>query len=208
MEEIVLTSSWRDRFEDIAGDRKKVIAWAAAVFIPLLVALLFVRASARQPVVAVPATQEAVPSPMSTADAGGALFVHVAGAVKSPGLYRFATGLRVADAVKAAGGPTRRGDLDALNLAEVLSDGLKIEVPTRSQAANVVAPASPSPAVIDLNTADAMLLETVPGVGPVTAAAIIQHRTEIGAFESVDQLIDVSGIGPATLESLRPYVTV
>ena len=214
MEEIVLTNSWRDRLEEIAGDRKKVVAWAGAVCLALVIGLFFAQAGDRRPVVAPPAAEPGVSSATSatsaasTPDPGETRFVHVAGAVKRPGLYRFPSGLRVADAVEAAGGPTARGDLDALNLADVLTDGLKIEVPERGRAVSVSVSASPSPGVIDLNTADATLLETVPGVGPVTAAAIIQHRTEIGAFESVDQLLDVSGIGPATLESLRPYVTV
>ena len=70
------------------------------------------------------------------------------------------------------------------------------------------AAASASPALVDLNEADQASLETIPGIGPVTATAILQHRAEIGAFESVEQLLDVTGIGPATLEALRPYVTV
>ena len=139
--------------------------------------------------------------------------VHVAGAVHRPGLYELSAGARVADALRAARGPLRRADVDSLNLAEPVVDGAKVEVPVRGSAAPgtvpaVVPSASPSVAVVDLNIADAAALETIPGVGPVTAAAILEYRTEIGSFTSVDQLLEVSGIGPVTLENLRPYVTV
>lgn len=204
VDEIVLTDSWRDRLEAIAGDRKRVIVWAAAVGAMLLLSLGVARASAPEPAVAPPATAE---SAVSTPPAPE-MFVHVAGAVSKPGLYRFPAGLRVADAIDAAGGPLPRADVDALNLADLLVDGMKVEVPMRGRPAATAPEASPSPQLIDLNAADAIALETVPGIGPVTAAAIIRHRDEIGRFETVEQLLDVSGIGPATLEALRPYVTV
>ena len=117
----------------------------------------------------------------------------------------------MADAVEAAGGPRGGADLDAINLAELLVDGMKLEVPRRGHAVSTQVPsisAVPTPGLVNLNLADQPLLETIPGVGPVTATAILQHRTEIGNFESVEQLLDVTGIGPATLESLRAYVTV
>ncbi len=204
MEEIVLGDSWRDRLEAIAGDRKKVVVWAAAVGVALLLSLGVARAGAPEPVVAPPATSATVPAEVPTE----LMFVHVAGEVEKPGLYRLPSGLRVADAIDAAGGALERADLDALNLADLLADGMKVEVPRRGRAPATAATPSPTPGLIDLNTADAVLLETVPGIGPVTAAAILRHRDEIGRFESVEQLLDVSGIGPATLESLRPYVTV
>lgn len=204
VDEIVLNDSWRDRLEAIAGDRKRVIVWAAAVGAMLLLSLGVARAGAPEPVVAPPATAESAVSTPPVVE----MFVHVAGAVAKPGLYRFPPGLRVADAIEAAGGPLPRADVDALNLADLLADGMKIEVPLRGRSLASSPAASPSPALIDLNAADVTALETVPGIGPVTAAAIVRHRDEIGRFESVEQLLDVSGIGPATLEALRPYVTV
>lgn len=204
MEEIVLGDSWRDRLDAIAGDRKRLVVWAAVTGGALLLSLGVARANAPEPIVAPPASAAPVPS-TTTAPM---VFVHVAGAVHKPGLYQFPSGYRVADAIDGAGGALGRADLDALNLADQLVDGMKVEVPERGQTRAGPATPSPTPGLIDLNVADATALETVPGIGPVTAAAIIKYRDEIGSFESVEQLLDVSGIGPATLEALRPYVTV
>jgi competence protein ComEA len=135
------------------------------------------------------------------------ILVHVAGAVRTPGLYELPAEARVADAVAAAGGPRRGADLDALNLAEVLADGLRIEVPKAGQApATSSEPGSES--TVSLNSADQTALESIPEIGPVTAAAIIAYREEIGSFSSVEQLLDVDGIGPATLEAILPYLSL
>lgn len=146
---------------------------------------------------------------------GEAVMVHVAGAVKRPGLYPLPAGSRFADAIVAAGGPTTKADLDLVNLAQFALDGTKVEVPKRGNGrpggpGTVADPASiPSaPPVISLNAADQAALETIPGIGPVTAAAILQHRDEIGGFTSLEQLLDVSGIGPATYESMRDFVSL
>lgn len=204
VEEIIVEPGWRARLESIGGDRKTVIAWAS--FVALLVAAfaLYPRLTSRDPVVAAPATAP----DRGSRTASARVHVHVAGAVQSPGLYRLPAGARVADAIEAAGGPRGRADLDAVNLAEELRDGVKIEVPVRGGAVAVTGSPSASPAVVNLNVADQAALETIPGIGPVTATAILQHRSEIGSFASVEQLLDVTGIGPATLESLRPYVSV
>jgi competence protein ComEA len=131
----------------------------------------------------------------------------VAGAVRRPGLYEFPAGARVADAVETAGGPARRADLDALNLAALLIDGSKIDVPVTGETATLpTASAAPSPATVALNSADQAALETVPGIGPVTALAIIDERDRLGGFDSIEQLLEVDGIGPSTLESIRPYL--
>jgi competence protein ComEA len=125
----------------------------------------------------------------------------------------------VADAIDAAGGARSPGALDQLNLAEPLVDGQKIQVlgrgaavpPTAGGTTGSTVPGS-SPAgaapLVSLNSADQAALETIPGVGPVTATAILDFRAQVGSFSSIDQLLDVSGIGPATLESIRPYVTL
>jgi competence protein ComEA len=100
-----------------------------------------------------------------------------------------------------------RADLDALNLAALLVDGGKVDVPLQGEA--VAAPPPPGGGgVVSLNAADAIALETIPGIGPVTAQAIIATRESLGGFDSLDQLLDVDGIGPATFESIRPYITL
>jgi competence protein ComEA len=136
--------------------------------------------------------------------------VHVAGAVRRPGLYEFASGDRTADAIKAAHGPTRRADLAALNLAAPLADGTQVLVPRRGEsiaAAPVATPGAPG-ALVNVNSADEAELELIPGIGPVKAAAIVEYRTQSGAFTALEELLDVTGIGPATLEAMRSYVTV
>jgi competence protein ComEA len=142
------------------------------------------------------------------------LIVDVAGRVRRPGVYRFDPGDRVIDAIRRAGGARADADLTALNLAAPLADGTQILVSKQGQvvassvAAGGVAIGSSGAGPVNINTAGEAELETLSGVGPVTAAAIIQYRTDHGPFATVDDLLDVSGIGPVTLEELRPQVTV
>jgi competence protein ComEA len=162
----------------------------------------------------VPPPADAAASP-SASPAPSVLFVHVAGLVRRPGVYEFRQGDRIIDAVQAAGGPRAKADLDLLNLAELLTDGEQILVPPHGAAPPVAPPPGSvgttpgaSGGLVNVNTATETELETLPGIGPVTAAEIIAYRTEHGPFPTVDALDDVSGIGPATMEQLRPLVTV
>jgi competence protein ComEA len=133
------------------------------------------------------------------------LVVDVAGAVRRPGLYRLATGTRVDDAVAAAGGGTARADITAVNLAAPLSDGEQVLVPARGAAG--AAGASAGSTVVDLNSATAEQLDTLPGVGPSTAAKIVAYRQQHGAFHSLAELDAISGIGPSKLAELKGLVT-
>lgn len=140
------------------------------------------------------------------------LLVDVAGWVRSPGVYEFPEGARVIDAIDAAGGARPGAMLQALNLAAPLVDGTQVLVPREGEQGVVPPAAGGGGAVagglINVNTATATELETLPGVGEVLAQRIIDHRTENGPFTSVDQLVDVSGIGDAILGSIRELVTV
>jgi competence protein ComEA len=140
----------------------------------------------------------------------GEVTVHVAGAVRHPGVYRLRQGSRVDDAVRRAGGARERADLSAVNLAAPLEDGRQILVPARAPAGAAPAASAPgaAPAKINLNTATAEQLDTLAGVGPATAAKILAHREQHGAFGSVEELGDVPGIGERRLEALRELVTV
>ncbi len=137
------------------------------------------------------------------------VLVDVAGWVRHPGVYEFTEGARVIDAIDAAGGARPGAVLEALNLAAPLVDGTQVLV---SREGETAAPPVPGGAVagglINVNTATATELEELPGVGEVIAQAIVDYRTENGPFASVDQLLDVSGIGDATLEDIRDMVTV
>ncbi|TML27724.1 MAG: ComEA family DNA-binding protein [Actinobacteria bacterium] len=136
------------------------------------------------------------------------LYVDVVGAVHRPGLYRVGAGARVADAVARAGGPTRKAELELLNLAALVADGEQIVVPRRggAGAAAVAGASSASSGPVHLNSATLDQLDALPGVGPVTAQKIVDYRTQHGGFGSVDELDAVPGIGPARLADLRPLV--
>ena len=140
------------------------------------------------------------------------VLVDVAGWVRHPGVYEFATGARVIDAIEAAGGARPGAMLEALNLAAPLADGSQILVPREGETGTVPPVAAGSGSVagtlVNLNIASAPELETLPGIGEVIAQRIVDHRTANGPFASVDQLLDVSGIGDAILESIRELVTV
>jgi competence protein ComEA len=135
---------------------------------------------------------------------GGDVVIDVTGAVARPGVYRLPAGARVTDAVQRAGGASGGALLEAINLAARLADGQQVVVPKRGPAgAPVAAGATSEEGPISLGTATAEQLDTIDGIGPVTAEDIIEYRDQHGGLSSVDQLDQVSGIGPATMESLR-----
>jgi competence protein ComEA len=150
----------------------------------------------------------------SASAAPAELIVDVAGWVRHPGVYRFDPGARIVDAVDRAGGARDGADLMVLNLAAPLTDGQQVLVPKKGRSVTPVGTSTggtvtgTTGGLVNINTADEPTLETLNGVGPVTAAAIIKYREENGPFATVDQLDAVSGIGPATLEELRDQVTV
>lgn len=158
---------------------------------------------------------------------GGVLFVHVHGAVVSPGLYELAAGARVVDVIAAAGGFGDEADPAGVNLARPLVDGEQLKVPAVGEVVadsgadgggavgggavdggGGAAGGGGAGSLVNLNTADDAALQTLPGVGPATAGAILDWRQQNGTFRSVDDLLGVSGIGEKTLEKLRPQVTV
>lgn len=155
---------------------------------------------------------------------GNDLVVHVSGAVQSPGVVHLPPGSRVEDAPRAAGGTTEEADLAAINLARPVADGEQIQVPVPGEELPAATAAGGDgggvPAAdggegeaagggtIDLNTASAAELEELPGVGPSIAQRILEHREKNGPFTSVDGLLEVSGIGPATLEKIRDRARV
>lgn len=144
------------------------------------------------------------PSPASV------LVVHVAGMVQTPGVYELPEGSRVRDAIEAAGGVLGEADLDALNLAELVTDGIKIFVPKKGEALAGAATGQQTSlgGKVNINSATQEQLEALPGVGPVLAERIIAFRKSKGRFTSLRQLMEVEGIGTKKYEALKSLVTI
>ncbi len=168
------------------------------------------------PLVSVSPSVEASDDTSSEASGGqagddtGGLVVDVAGKVRRPGIAVLPAGSRVVDALEAAGGARRGVDLTSLNLARPVVDGEQILVgvpPVAGVAGSLGAPPA-GETLVNLNTADQATLETLPGVGPVTAGSILAWRDDHGGFTAVDELLEVDGIGEATLADLAPLVTL
>jgi competence protein ComEA len=195
---------------------RQLAAWAAGFAVVVALGLWLLLGRGGGP----PVGASAAPAPIRVEDddgsASGRLLVHVAGAVRKPGVYTLRAGSRVVDAVERAGGARAKADLSAVNLASKLEDGRQVLVPRRvpggaaapaSSAGGVAAPGAPAQP-IDLNTATLEQLDTLDGVGPATAQKILDYRTEHGGFGSVDELGQVSGIGEKRLAALRDHVRV
>jgi competence protein ComEA len=196
--------------EFLLQHRRPLLAAAAALAVLLLAARFVLPAGTTSSAVPLP------PPPTQGAGVAGApvarAVVHVVGAVRRPGLYRLGQGSRIADAIARAGGATGKADLAQVNLAAPLADGEQVVVPRRGAAgapaaggAGSSAGAAPT-APVQLSTATLEQLDSLPGIGPVTAQKILDYREKHGAFRSVDELDAVPGIGPARLEQLRDLV--
>ena len=201
---------------------RSILTGVVALAVAALVAWWLLRPGPEPPELSLPMARPAPTVTVAPTTSAPDAAVHVTGEVAVPGVYRLGPGGLVQDALAAAGGPTAAADLERLNLAAPLADGMQIWVPGAGEdPPSVVGPTGPPaggpatgeggeepPLVVDLNAATAADLERLPGVGPATATAILSHRDEHGPFASVDDLIDVRGIGPAKLEAIRPLVIV
>jgi competence protein ComEA len=196
----------------------------AATAVALLVAAVIgwsrLHAEAPAPAPESPPAIQIAPSAGASTGASGdggpaeAVLVHVAGAVRHPGVYRLRDGERVNDAVRRAGGASRRADLAAVNLAAKVQDGRQVLVPERarrpvaaSSAGEARAAQTPS-GPLNLNTATLEQLDTLDGVGPATAQKILDFREAHGGFGSVEELSQIAGIGERRMAGLREAVTV
>jgi competence protein ComEA len=183
--------------------RHVLLLWALGLLVVVLLGARYLHHSS-------PRAAAAPPIRVGESEGSSArLVVHVAGAVRRPGVYRLAAGSRVVDAVRRAGGARRKADLAALNLAAKLEDGRQVLVPLRGAApagGGGTAPVEGQP--LDLNTASAEQLDQLDGIGPGMASAILKYRDQHGGFGSVDELGEVPGIGEKRLASLREQVRV
>jgi competence protein ComEA len=200
-----------------AVSRSQLVAYALAALVVVVLGVRYMQGQARGSGAAVAST----PAPASGSAPGSVrveprpatvALVHVAGAVRTPGVYRLRDGERVQDAVRRAGGPRAGADLNAINLAAKVADGQQVVVPRRGPAG--AAPVSagtgeaggPPQAPVSLNTATAEQLDTLDGVGPATASKILEYRRQHGGFRSIDDLGEIPGIGPKRLAALRGKV--
>ena len=209
-----VVSQVRARLASTLGFQRREAAALALLALLVVVgaSMAYVRA---RPASAAALTPLGTPAPVAAAsEAGARLFVHVAGAVADPGVYDFAEGARVIDAVRAAGGFTSKADRAAINLARALVDGEQILVPRRGETTTAAGASSGgggaagSGGTVNLNGATAADLEALPGIGPVLAQRIIDYREQHGPFRSVGDLQKVSGIGPKIFASLEPLLSV
>lgn len=143
------------------------------------------------------------------------IIVHITGAVPRPGVYALPEGARVQDVISAAGGFLAEADKEFINLAQVLEDGERLEIPYAegfspvlpTPVQNFIVP-GPDTDLININTAASFQLETLPGIGPTLAQRIIEYREQNGPFISTEDIINVSGIGPGNYENIKDLITV
>ena len=165
----------------------------------------------------------------ASSDAGG-IYVYICGSVKNPGVYEVAEGSRIYQVVDLAGGFTKKADTESVNLAETVTDGQMVNIPSESETAETSADSSTvsdsttasaesgtdssgtsdasDSGLININTADLTSLMTLSGIGEVKAQAIIDYREENGAFASTEDIMNVSGIADATYANIKDYITV
>ena len=171
----------------------------------------------------IPSAQESEPISLSAEDdvEKGICIIHIAGAVKQPGVYQLEQGKRIIDAVKIAGGQAEEANLDAINLAAQLYDGQKIMIPFISDANSnnlsrtlgiVETPPSSmnsgNSSLLNLNSAEARQLENLPGIGSVLADRILEYRKDHGMFRTMEEVMNVPGIGEKKFESMKEFITV
>jgi len=175
--------------------------------------LLFIsRAPAGEPIVLQPAPTKAP------------IAVHVVGAVPRPGLYEFAEGARVQDAIDAAGGLLASADTTSINLAALLLDGEQLNIPFKSgqepgqveESGSLVLPGATATeeatsldqGLVNINTASLEELDSLPGIGPTIAQRILDYRDENGPFETIEDIMNVSGVGPSTFDQIKDLITI
>lgn len=187
----------------------------------LIMIIFFLPSCYRSPQIVIENTEKLTQTPSE-------IYVHVAGEVQLPGLYKLPQGARVADAIKLAGGATSEADLDALNLAMILKDGDKVVVPKKASQSfsgeeittgfpltnTAIQPQmnisfQPGQAgKININTASVSELESLPGIGPVLAQRIVDYRAQKGGFKTIEEIKEVSGIGDKKFEAIKDLITV
>jgi competence protein ComEA len=184
--------------------RSQVVVYGAIAIALLLVGARAIRAEGSGGPPATGSSSSTSSAGIDISGSGGPdVVVDVAGAVRRPGVYRLPAGARVVDALKRAGGPDADAVLESINRAARLADGQQVVVPEKGPGGTAAAAAPTEAGPISLGGATVEQLDTIDGIGPVTAQKIVEFRDQHGGLSSVEQLDQVSGIGPATMEALR-----
>ncbi len=187
--------------------RGQLIAWSLAGLVVLILGATFLRShynGADTPA----ATTMLIGTTGAGQDRPARIKIDIVGAVARPGLYEAASGDRVDDALRLAGGPTPAADLAQINLAARIADGQQLIVPEKGSATSAAAPSSSAKSVVNLNTATLDELTQLNGIGPKTAAKIIAYRESHGGFNSTDELMQVPGIGQAKFDQIKDRLAV
>jgi len=190
----------------VSADLERTSRWRVALGAGVVLLLVAIGCAVLFSTLAPRGTTAVVAPSAQPIVATSAIFVHVLGEVAAPGLYELREGDRAVDAIAAAGGYTEKADEGATNLARFVTDGEQLIVPVVG--ASPVAGGATVPGKVNLNTADAAALETLPRIGPAMSARILAWREANGRFTAVEDLQSVSGIGAKTFEALRDLVTV
>ena len=186
-------------------ERKKRMALWAAVLILCLLSACGKDAGRRLDLTAA----ETASDPGTSGTESGLVVIHICGYVKNPGVYSLPADARAGDAVKAAGGFTAAADTEYINLAETLADGEKLRIPSKAEAAAASSgEAGTDDGLVNINTADAETLETLPGIGPAKAEAIIAYREEQGGFTVIEDIMLVPGIKEAAYSRIKDHIKV
>lgn len=183
--------------------RSQIVAYGAVAVALLLIGARAIRVDGGEDAASAAPGAPLSAGGFSVSSGGNDVIVDVAGAVREPGVYRLPAGARVVDAIERAGGPDGDAMLEGINRAARLADGQQVVVPERGVASAAGASAAGGEGPISLGSATVEQLESIDGIGPVTAGKIVEYRDQHGGLASVEQLDEVSGIGPATMDSLR-----
>jgi competence protein ComEA len=201
-------------------ERMRWLASAAVVVLVVLILLtsFFKTNTAADATLLVKADNQAAPSaspamiPSATPTPGSRIGVDVIGAVQQPGVYYLESPARIADAIEAAGGFAPDADREKINLASHLTDGQQVRVPRVGELAQTepdsASAAESADSTVNINQADAAILDTLDGIGPATAEAIVEYRMSSGPFKQIEDIQDVKGIGPALFSKIKDQITV
>ncbi|HDY70025.1 MAG TPA: ComEA family DNA-binding protein [Actinobacteria bacterium] len=216
----------RERLSQYGVSRGQALVWAAVGVVIMLLGGNYLYGhlgrggtgggDALEASIELGAVTKTLDDPATVSGESGPVIVHVAGSVAMPGVYELVEGDRAADAIERAGGALPEADLDRVNLASVVSDGQQLFVPAQGEpipaasggTQGVGAAAGGPEQLININTAGAEQLQQLDGVGEKTAQKIIAYRQEVGGFSSVEELMEVPGIGPAKFEGMKDKVRV